>query len=186
MSGRRRWRFRPRHRRRRRFHGYFVINGYIAVKRSNGCFVTKWQLGLGALDAGQGWVLLVLLGSSVLNAAFLTLALVLGEFTFANILGFETFPTWILRISGSAPQLSVAVSVLSLVRMVAFACAELGMTRWARPAKSGVHVARPDPSRSLRAAAALTAEASRTASERRVEEHGRLPGTHHLMRTRPF
>jgi len=33
-------------------------------------FVTKWQLGLGALDAGQGWVLLVLLGSSVLNAAY--------------------------------------------------------------------------------------------------------------------
>ena len=39
----------------------------------------------------------------------------LGEFTVANILGFETFPTWILRISGSQSQLSVAVSVLSLL-----------------------------------------------------------------------
>jgi putative spermidine/putrescine transport system permease protein len=33
----------------------------------------------------------------------------------AAILGFETFPTWIVRISGSQPQLSVAVSVLSLM-----------------------------------------------------------------------
>ncbi len=74
-----------------------------------------------ARNLGASWprvltsVVLPVLRTSVLNAAFLTVALVLGEFTFANILGFETFPTWILRISGSAPQLSVAVSVLSLV-----------------------------------------------------------------------
>ncbi|MBN1093631.1 ABC transporter permease subunit [Blastococcus sp. TML/M2B] len=74
-----------------------------------------------ARNLGASWprvlvsVVLPVLRTSVLNAAFLTLALVLGEFTFANILGFETFPTWILRISGSAPQLSVAVSVLSLL-----------------------------------------------------------------------
>jgi putative spermidine/putrescine transport system permease protein len=60
-------------------------------------------------------VVLPVLRTSVLNAAFLTLALVLGEFTVANILGFETFPTWIVRISGSQPRLSVAVSVLSLL-----------------------------------------------------------------------
>src|SRR3712207_3983378 len=60
-------------------------------------------------------VVLPVLRTSVLNAAFLTLALVLGEFTVAAILGFETFPTWIVRISGSQPQLSVAVSVLSLL-----------------------------------------------------------------------
>jgi ABC-type spermidine/putrescine transport system permease subunit II len=40
---------------------------------------------------------------------------VLREFTIANILGYETFPMWILRIGGSLPQLSVAVSVLSLL-----------------------------------------------------------------------
>lgn len=74
-----------------------------------------------ARNLGASWprvlvsVVLPVLRTSVLNAAFLTFALVLGEFTFANILGFETFPTWILRVSGSAPQLSVAVSVLSLV-----------------------------------------------------------------------
>jgi multicomponent Na+:H+ antiporter subunit D len=33
-------------------------------------FVSKWYLGLGALEAGQGWVLFVLAGSSLLNAAY--------------------------------------------------------------------------------------------------------------------
>ncbi|NEK57445.1 ABC transporter permease subunit [Geodermatophilus sabuli] len=73
-----------------------------------------------ARNLGASWprvlvsVVLPVLRTSVLNAAFLTLALVLGEFTIAQILGFRTFPTWILEISGSQPQLSVAVSVLSL------------------------------------------------------------------------
>lgn len=74
-----------------------------------------------ARNLGASWprvlvsVVLPVLRTSVLNAAFLTVALVLGEFTVASILGFETFPTWIVRISGSQAQLSVAVSVLSLV-----------------------------------------------------------------------
>jgi multicomponent Na+:H+ antiporter subunit D len=33
-------------------------------------FVTKWYLGLGALEVGQDWVLAVLLASSLLNAAY--------------------------------------------------------------------------------------------------------------------
>ena len=33
-------------------------------------FVSKWYLGLGALEVGQGWVVLVLAGSSLLNAAY--------------------------------------------------------------------------------------------------------------------
>ena len=33
-------------------------------------FISKWYLGLGALEAGQGWVILVLAGSSLLNAAY--------------------------------------------------------------------------------------------------------------------
>ncbi len=74
-----------------------------------------------ARNLGASWprvlvsVVLPVLRTSVLNASFLTLALVLGEYTIAAILGFETFPTWIVRVSGSLPQLSVAVSVLSLV-----------------------------------------------------------------------
>jgi ABC-type spermidine/putrescine transport system permease subunit II len=72
-------------------------------------------------NLGASWprvlvsVVLPVLRTSVLNASFLTVALVLGEYTIAAILGFETFPTWIVRISGSQPQLSVAVSVLSLL-----------------------------------------------------------------------
>lgn len=74
-----------------------------------------------ARNLGASWprtmasVVIPALRTSVLNASFITIALVLGEFTVASILGFETFPTWIVRIAGSQPQLSVAVSVLSLL-----------------------------------------------------------------------
>ena len=33
-------------------------------------FISKWYLGVGALEAGQGWVVFVLVGSSLLNAAY--------------------------------------------------------------------------------------------------------------------
>jgi multicomponent Na+:H+ antiporter subunit D len=33
-------------------------------------FVSKWYLGLGAMDAGQNWVIFILAGSSLLNAAY--------------------------------------------------------------------------------------------------------------------
>ena len=33
-------------------------------------FISKWYLGLGALEAGQSWVIIVLAGSSLLNAAY--------------------------------------------------------------------------------------------------------------------
>ena len=33
-------------------------------------FISKWYLGLGALEAGQEWVIVVLVGSSLLNAAY--------------------------------------------------------------------------------------------------------------------
>lgn len=33
-------------------------------------FISKWYLGMGALDAGQNWVIFVLAGSSLLNAAY--------------------------------------------------------------------------------------------------------------------
>ncbi|MBZ4016414.1 ABC transporter permease [Streptomyces purpurogeneiscleroticus] len=55
------------------------------------------------------------LRGALLNSAFLTLALVLGEFTVAQLLGFRPFAVWIVSVSGSQAQLSVAVSVLSLV-----------------------------------------------------------------------
>ncbi|MFK0296554.1 ABC transporter permease [Streptomyces sp. NPDC090442] len=55
------------------------------------------------------------LRGTLLNAAFLTLALVLGEFTVARVLGFQPFAVWIVNVSGTQARLSVAVSVLSLL-----------------------------------------------------------------------
>ncbi|WP_328550862.1 ABC transporter permease [Streptomyces sp. NBC_00366] len=55
------------------------------------------------------------LRGALLNASFLTLALVLGEYTVAHLLGFQPFAVWIVDVSGSQAQMSVAVSVLSLL-----------------------------------------------------------------------
>ncbi|MFJ3671661.1 ABC transporter permease [Streptomyces sp. NPDC090106] len=55
------------------------------------------------------------LRGALLNASFLTLALVLGEYTVAQLLGFQPFAVWIVNTSGSQAQMSVAVSVLSLL-----------------------------------------------------------------------
>ncbi|MEG3630703.1 ABC transporter permease [Streptomyces poriticola] len=74
-----------------------------------------------ARSCGAGWPQALLrtvlpnLRGALLNASFLTLALVLGEFTVAQLLGFQPFAVWIVNISGSQAQLSVAVSVLSLL-----------------------------------------------------------------------
>ncbi|MEU2077271.1 ABC transporter permease subunit [Streptomyces sp. NPDC013489] len=74
-----------------------------------------------ARNCGAGWpyvmfrVILPNLRSSLAGAAFLTLALVLGEFTIASLLGFRPFAVWIVSISGAHARMSVAVSLLSLV-----------------------------------------------------------------------
>ncbi|WP_398859641.1 ABC transporter permease [Streptomyces chengmaiensis] len=74
-----------------------------------------------ARNCGASWpyvvvrVLLPNLRAALAGAAFLTLALVLGEFTIASLLGFEPFAVWIVTISGSQAKMSVAVSVLSLL-----------------------------------------------------------------------
>lgn len=72
--------------------------------------------GLGASWATVLWrVLLPNLRSAVLGAAFLTVGLVLGEYTIASILLFDTLPTWLVKISGQSGQLSVSVSTASLL-----------------------------------------------------------------------
>ncbi|WP_395359146.1 ABC transporter permease [Streptomyces sp. YH02] len=74
-----------------------------------------------ARNCGANWpyvmfrVILPNLRSSLAGAAFLTLALVLGEFTIASLLGFQPFAVWIVSISGAHAKMSVAVSLLSLV-----------------------------------------------------------------------
>lgn len=51
--------------------GFFTIAafGMIGLPPTAG-FITKWYLGLGAVEAGSYWVVVVLLGSSALNAAY--------------------------------------------------------------------------------------------------------------------
>ncbi|MFE9538554.1 ABC transporter permease [Streptomyces sp. NPDC006691] len=74
-----------------------------------------------ARDLGASWpralfaVVLPNLRTALLNASFLALALVLGEFTVASLLGFQPFAVWIVQASGANAQLSVAVSLLSLL-----------------------------------------------------------------------
>ncbi|MFD9128459.1 ABC transporter permease [Kitasatospora sp. NPDC059571] len=74
-----------------------------------------------ARNCGASWpravvtVVLPNLRGALLNAAFLTLALVLGEFTAASILGYQPFAVWVYSVGNSQGQMSVAVSVLSLL-----------------------------------------------------------------------
>ncbi|MGW4199528.1 ABC transporter permease [Streptomyces sp. NPDC004726] len=74
-----------------------------------------------ARNCGASWpyvigrVLLPNLRTSIAGAAFLTLALVLGEFTIAALSGFQPFAVWIVSVSGSQARMSVAVSILSLL-----------------------------------------------------------------------
>jgi putative spermidine/putrescine transport system permease protein len=77
------------------------------TEAARNCGASSWQV--------LTRVLLPNLRGSLAGAAFLTLALVLGEYTIARILTFETFPVWIVKISGSEARLSVAVSLLSLM-----------------------------------------------------------------------
>jgi len=74
-----------------------------------------------ARNCGASWpravvsVILPNLRGALLNASFLTLAMVLGEFTTASILGYQPFAVWIYSVGNSQGQMSVAVSVLSLL-----------------------------------------------------------------------
>ncbi|MFI7702319.1 ABC transporter permease [Nonomuraea sp. NPDC049480] len=74
-----------------------------------------------ARNLGASWpyvlfrVVVPNLRSALASASFLTLALVLGEYTVASLLGYEPFAVWIVTASGSKGQLSVAVSILSLL-----------------------------------------------------------------------
>lgn len=43
-------------------------------------FISKWYLGLGALETGQSWVILVLIASTLLNAAYFLPILYAGWF----------------------------------------------------------------------------------------------------------
>ncbi|TGA91616.1 ABC transporter permease subunit [Streptomyces sp. MZ04] len=88
-----------------------------------------------ARDLGASWprallgVVLPNLRTALLNASFLGLALVLGEFTVAQLLGFQPFAVWIVQASGSNAQLSVAVSLLGLLLTWVLLLALTGLAR---------------------------------------------------------
>lgn len=89
------------------------------------------DVGLGALDVrtlseaaqslGAGWGTLVLrviipnLVSALVGAALLTIAIVMGEFTFANILLFKTFAVFIAFVGQSYPTEAAALTLLSFL-----------------------------------------------------------------------
>jgi putative spermidine/putrescine transport system permease protein len=72
-----------------------------------------------SLGAGWGTVMLRVvvpnMSSAILNACLLAVALVLGEFTFANLLAFENLQVAILYVGLVSASTSIAVAVASLL-----------------------------------------------------------------------
>jgi putative spermidine/putrescine transport system permease protein len=74
-----------------------------------------------ARSLGAGWgtvmvrVIVPNMSSAILNACLLAVALVLGEFTFANLLAFENLQVAILYVSFVSASTSIAVAVASLL-----------------------------------------------------------------------
>ena len=72
-----------------------------------------------SLGAGWGTVMLRVvvpnMSSAILNACLLSVALVLGEFTFANLLAFENLQVAILYVALVSAGTSIAVAVASLL-----------------------------------------------------------------------
>jgi len=71
-------------------------------------------------NLGAGWavtlwrVILPNLGTALLSATVLTVALVLGEYTMATLDLFQTFPVWIVVNDQVSAQVSVAAALLAL------------------------------------------------------------------------
>jgi putative spermidine/putrescine transport system permease protein len=72
-------------------------------------------------NLGAGWfttiwrVILPNLGTSVLSATVLIVALCLGEFTMASLNLVQTFPVWIVLFDQENAQISTSASILALV-----------------------------------------------------------------------
>ena len=74
-----------------------------------------------ALSLGAGWGTIMLrvivpnISSALLNASILSVAVVLGEFTFANLMNFENFQVAIAYVGLVSATTSIAVSLASLM-----------------------------------------------------------------------
>ncbi len=87
-------------------------------------------------------VLLPSLRSGILAAAFLTVALSLGEYAIASIMGFNTFPVWLVGVEGNNPYVAVALSISALaftwILLVVLALAGSGRRRRSRGFGAGL------------------------------------------------
>ena len=106
----------------------FLVAGYVVLALPY--TYRTLDTGLRALDLqtlseaaqslGAGWgtllwrIILPNISSAVLGAALLTFAIVLGEFTFANVLLFNTFAVYINYIGQTQSTPAAALSLLSL------------------------------------------------------------------------
>lgn len=74
-----------------------------------------------ARSLGAGWLTVIVrvimpnVWTGMLSAAFISVALVLGEYTFASLLNFQTLPVTITALGKSDTQASVAASLATLV-----------------------------------------------------------------------
>ena len=70
---------------------------------------------------GAGWTTTILrvvvpnIGSGILSAAFISVAVVLGEFTIASLSGYQTLPVQIVLLGKSDGPTSVAASLATLL-----------------------------------------------------------------------
>ncbi len=92
-------------------------------------------------NLGAGWftvlwrVLMPSLRTSIVNAAFLCFALVMGEFTIANILLYtKPFPVWLVQLPAVSGQIQAAASLLSLL-IVEILLLMIGALNWRRGAE---------------------------------------------------
>jgi len=74
-----------------------------------------------ARSLGAGWLTVIIrvivpnLGAGILSAAFISVALVLGEYTFASLLNYQTLPVVIALFGKSNAQVSDAASLATII-----------------------------------------------------------------------
>jgi putative spermidine/putrescine transport system permease protein len=92
-------------------------------------------------NLGASWpavlfrVILPSLRTSVLNAAFLCFALVMGEYTISSVLLYtKPFPVWLYQLPTTSGQVQAAVSVFSLL-LVEVLLLLIGFLNWHRAAE---------------------------------------------------
>ncbi len=74
-----------------------------------------------ARSLGANWPTVLLrvvvpnIRTAIVGSALLTTALVLGEFTMASLMLFDTFPTWMVRVGQQQAGVAVGLSVLVLL-----------------------------------------------------------------------